>query len=107
MKLENLRLPQEPDKSFIIHHETQSFSQWHHHPEYELVLILKGKGKRMVGDSIDQFKPNDLILVGSYLPHAWLCDREYNEHPEGFKYEDRLFMQADHKQFIQYITDSK
>jgi AraC-like DNA-binding protein len=87
MKLENLRLSKEPDKSFIIHHEIKSFSHWHHHPEYELVLILKGKGKRMIGDNIDRFKPNDLVLVGSYLPHAWLCDREYNEHPDGFKGE--------------------
>ena len=84
MKLENYRLLKEPDKSFIVHHEIKSFSFWHHHPEYELVLILKGKGKRMVGDNIDRFKPNDLVLVGSYLPHAWLCDREYTDHTSGF-----------------------
>lgn len=87
MKLETLSMLKDPDKSFIIHHETKSFSYWHHHPEYELVLILRGKGKRMVGDNIDRFRQNDLVLVGSYLPHAWMCDREYNEHPSGFQGE--------------------
>lgn len=85
MKLENTKLLQDPDKSFIVHHETTSFARWHHHPEYELVLILNGKGKRMIGDHIDRFEQNDLILLGSYLPHEYLCDKEYLDHPDGFQ----------------------
>ena len=91
MKLENIRLLQEPDKSFIVYHETNPFTRWHHHPEYELVLIMKGRGKRMVGDHIDRFEQNDLVLVGSYLPHEWLCDREYFEHPDGFQGEGIVY----------------
>lgn len=85
MKLENIRLLKEPDKSFIAYYETQPFSRWHHHPEYELVLIVKGRGKRMVGDHIDRFEENDLVLVGQYLPHEWLCDEEFYNSPEGFQ----------------------
>jgi AraC-like DNA-binding protein len=85
MKLESTRLLQDTNKSFIVHHETVSFARWHHHPEYELVLILKGRGKRMIGDHIDRFEPKDLILLGSFLPHEYLCDKEYTEHSEGFK----------------------
>ena len=82
MKLENIRLVQEHGKSFIVYHETHPFSRYHYHPEIELVLILKGKGKRIVGDHIDRFKKNDLVLVGKNLPHEWYCDREYYENPE-------------------------
>jgi AraC-like DNA-binding protein len=85
MKLESTRLLQDPDKSFIVHYETRSFARWHHHPEYELVLILNGKGKRMIGDHLGQFEQNDLLLLGSYLPHEYTCDREYTNHPEGFQ----------------------
>lgn len=87
MKLENIRLLKEPDRSFIVYHDTNPFAHWHHHPEYELVLITKGKGKRMIGDHIDRFYEHDLLLIGPYLPHEWLCDREYFEHPNGFQGE--------------------
>ncbi|MBK8882946.1 MAG: helix-turn-helix domain-containing protein [Bacteroidales bacterium] len=85
MKLENTKLLQDPDKSFIVHHETKSFARWHHHAEYELVLIMNGKGKRMIGDHIDRFEQHDLVLLGSYLPHEYLCDEEYTNHPGGFQ----------------------
>jgi len=86
-KAANIRLIKEPDKSFIVYHEKNIFSPWHQHPEYELVLILKGKGKRMAGDHIGRFEENDLVLLGPYLPHEWLCDESYFSLTEGFKGE--------------------
>lgn len=76
MKIAKLRLIKEPNRSFIIHRETDPFTPWHHHPEYELVLIIKGRGKRLVGDHIDRFEEGDLVLLGPYLPHAWVIDIE-------------------------------
>jgi AraC-like DNA-binding protein len=87
MKLEDIRILREPDKSFIVYHETNPFAPWHHHPEYELTLVTRGKGKRMIGDHIDRFEENDLILTGPFLPHQWLCDREYYDDPPGFQGE--------------------
>ncbi len=47
------------------------YNPWHYHPEIELTLVQEGYGQRIIGDSIDNFSPGDLILVGSNLPHIW------------------------------------
>jgi len=87
VKVAKVRLLQDADKSFIYYKEKNPFTPWHHHPEYELCLITKGRGKRMVGDSIDRFENNDLVLIGSYTPHESLCDPEFFDHPDGFQGE--------------------
>lgn len=44
---------------------------WHFHPELELTYIMKSKGTRFVGDSVQDFSENDLVLLGPNLPHLW------------------------------------
>ena len=52
-------------------------SSWHYHPQYELLYISKSNGIRFVGDSVSQFFPGDLVLVGPNLPHLWRNDASY------------------------------
>lgn len=49
---------------------------WHHHPEYELTYKINVEGKRIVGDSYEEFKAGDLVLIGPDLPHTWVTDRK-------------------------------
>ncbi|WP_316815679.1 AraC family transcriptional regulator [Pedobacter nyackensis] len=44
---------------------------YHFHAEFELTLILKGKGKRYIGNHMADFKAGDMVLVGPNLPHCW------------------------------------
>jgi len=48
---------------------------WHFHPELELTHIVRGSGRRYVGDSIEPFSDGDLCLVGGNTPHCWLTER--------------------------------
>jgi len=52
---------------------------WHYHPEYELTFIVKGRGKRLVGDSYEQFSESDLVLLGPNLPHSWVSEKVKNQ----------------------------
>ncbi len=63
---------QEESQLVVRRFELEAFTApYHFHPEYELTLILKGEGKRYVGNHLDAYYDGDLCLLGSNLPHCW------------------------------------
>jgi AraC-like DNA-binding protein len=79
MKPHLLKIPKEEEHSFSVRYDIVSFfyNKWHYHPEMELVYIIEATGRQFIGDSIHHFKNNDLILIGSNLPHLWRCDEKF------------------------------
>jgi AraC-like DNA-binding protein len=79
VKVIEQRLPKDFDKSFIVFEEVGQFfpCPWHFHPEYEIVLVTKSFGRRMVGDHIGYFEEGDIVFMGPYLPHVWVNDPLY------------------------------
>lgn len=49
---------------------------WHFHPEYQLFVVLKGRGTRFIGDHVKPFKEGDMVFTGPDLPHLWRSDEE-------------------------------
>jgi AraC-like DNA-binding protein len=72
-----LKITNTPNHSFSVEeHKGRAFNYpYHFHPEYELTLIIKGKGTRFVGNNISSFDPSDLVLIGKNLPHHWHSDQ--------------------------------
>lgn len=61
------------DNSFLVRkfEEVAFSSPYHYHPEFELTLIIKGEGKRYVGNQMTPYAEGDLVLLGPNLPHCW------------------------------------
>jgi len=73
-ELENIAIQQKSSINIGIYKDAYFRRGWHYHPEFELLLITKGYGTRMVGDHFEQFAEGDLVLLGGNLPHAWISD---------------------------------
>lgn len=46
----------------------------HHHEECELIIFTGGSGKEYIGDAVVDYKPGDITLIGSNIPHLHLCN---------------------------------
>ena len=62
-----------PESIFFIREVKQvNFSsELHFHEECQLAYIIKGSGKRIVGDSVEHFDEHELVFIGSNIPHVW------------------------------------
>ena len=81
--LEEIKL--NPDESFFIgiFQDHIDKSHWHYHQEFELSFITEGSGRRIVGDSIEEFHPGDLIFIGPRIPHVWFPEETHRRQPSG------------------------
>lgn len=64
--------------SFLVRQfEEKTFTApYHVHPKFELTFILSGSGKRYVAATMNDFYPDDFVLLGLNLPHCWKTDNK-------------------------------
>lgn len=81
MRPQLLKVSKGPNYSFSVRRDLVPHinNRWHYHTEVELIHFEKGEGTQFVGDSISRFKPGDVVLLGSNLPHYWRFDDIYFE----------------------------
>lgn len=79
MKPEFEVIPDKYQKSFttriISRDKRPLLSQaWHYHPEIEICYTLESSGKRFIGNNISNYEDEDLVLIGSNLPHGFTTE---------------------------------
>ncbi|MBE6235227.1 MAG: helix-turn-helix domain-containing protein [Bacteroidales bacterium] len=63
------------DLFIILNHPDAKFDYpIHCHPEYEINVVMKTEGTRVVGDSEESFADLDIVMTGPYVPHVWKSD---------------------------------
>jgi AraC-like DNA-binding protein len=67
--------------SFYVEHEKFQYfpNPLQFHPEIEILYVIHGSGTRFVGDSIANFGPGELIMIGQNVPHLWYSDEKYTQ----------------------------
>jgi AraC-like DNA-binding protein len=71
----------------------------HYHSAYELTLILNSSGNRIIGDSVEKYRSNDLVLIGPEIYHKWDDDdipieKRNNAHVITIQFSKELFNQS-------------
>ncbi|HLR37330.1 MAG TPA: AraC family transcriptional regulator [Chitinophagaceae bacterium] len=79
MKAQFHMIPAMLQGSYTVKHEIKKAFDptWHYHPELELHYVIRGHGKRFIGNNIDNFSDGELLFIGENVPHTWKCDQDY------------------------------
>lgn len=73
VKVLPFKIPKPENKAFIYQedHELYFYDKLHQHEEIQISLIVKGEGTLVIGDSVTVYKTNDILVIGSNLPHVF------------------------------------
>ena len=76
MKAHYIEIYSEAQDQILVTEKNEPYnnSPFHYHPEFELVYIKEGFGKRIIADKIESFYAGDLVFLGPNLPHFWQND---------------------------------
>lgn len=75
------QIPKIDKEGFVVEYDNVDhfYDRLHHHPELQLIYIIKGTGDLFVGDSITPFEGGSLFLLGSNQSHLFKSSPEYFE----------------------------
>ncbi|CAL2076816.1 AraC family transcriptional regulator [Tenacibaculum dicentrarchi] len=67
-KTKNLGLIYEEDKGPFF------YDKFHQHEEIQMCYVVKGEGTLIVGDTVNEYKANDILVIAGNQPHVFKSD---------------------------------
>lgn len=79
MKILPFKIAKPVNESFWVQNDYQShlYDILHQHDEFQITLIQESTGNLIAGNRICEFKPGDIFVFGTRLPHAFRNDVAY------------------------------
>jgi len=76
MKVLPFKIPKSKDVTLIYQEDKGTFfyDKLHQHEEIQLCAIVQGEGSLVIGDSINEYKTGDILIIGSNVPHVFKSD---------------------------------
>lgn len=79
MKVLPFKVSKTINSSFLVQVDDQPYFYdiFHKHPELQLTLIIESDGTVIMGDYVGNFRPGDVFLISSNVPHVFKNDKKY------------------------------
>lgn len=81
MKVLPFKIPK-PEQDALVFQidKTEAFyDKLHQHEEIQVCLIIEGEGTLIVGDTINYYEKDDVLIIGSNIPHVFKSDLQASE----------------------------
>ena len=76
MKVLPFKIPKPENNALIFQVDKghSFYNKLHQHEEIQISIILDGEGDLVVGDTVNRYKKNDILVIGGNLPHLLRSD---------------------------------
>lgn len=82
MKVLPFKVPKPEQDAFVYQEdfETSFYDKLHQHEEIQFSIILEGEGTLIVGDTVNFYSKNDILILDSHMPHVFKSDAKASKH---------------------------
>ncbi len=72
MKILPFKIPKSTADTLIVQEDegVAFYDAFHQHEEIQISWIVSGEGSLIVGDTITRYRPDDILIFGSHVPHV-------------------------------------
>ncbi|MBE7628643.1 AraC family transcriptional regulator [Tenacibaculum piscium] len=76
MKVLPFKIPKTKNLGLIYQQDegTLFYDKFHQHEEIQLCYVVKGEGTLIVGDTVNEYQSNDILVIAGNQPHVFKSD---------------------------------